>query len=312
VAALDNHPQLSSVVNRLAGLPSSVLAKYNPNGDGETYPVLSEILGQAIAWVEDQCTTAFNGTWLPYNGVDAQLGINSQPQAGDGNQVVNTYATLKDGTKVGFELADGNTSNQIITRKRPVIDIAALQVTTPILGFTRVYTAAEIKSYVRQGAVKVFTYKLAVEQALLQTIDYQAWGNLFPPLPQAVQIAYCYGFPLYDPSSSASDAITGVAINGPATSLDGGHSWFTGDQRDPELSNWLTNLQEAAICHTCAAFLAEAAGLGRGLVQSVSFDGYSRGLAQAPFASEIQSYTQRRDELIGRRKRQFYMSTVGG
>ena len=308
MAAQDNRPQLQSVLNRLALLPANVLASVTPDG-GQTYPVLAEMLAQAISWVEDQGATAFNGTWLPYNGVDAQLGVNNPAQGSVGP--VNTYATLKDGTKVGFELLDGNTTNQVLTRKRPIIDIAELQVTTPILGFTRVYTSAEIKSYVRQGAVKVFTYKLAVEQALIQTIDYQAWGNLFPPLPQAVQIAYCYGFPTYDPESQALDTVTGVQINGPATSLDGGHSWFTGDQRDPELLNWLTNLQEAAIHQCCAGFLAEVAGLGRGFVQSVSFDGYSRGLAQAPFASEIQYHVQRRDELIGRRKRSFYMATLG-
>jgi hypothetical protein len=309
MAVQDNMPQLQSVLNRLTLLPPNILRAFSPDG-GVTYPLLSELLADAIAEVEDKASTAFNGTWLPYNGVDAQLGINSQPQAGNNNQVVSTFATLKDGTKVGFELADGNTTNQIITRKRPVLDIAALQVTTPILGYTRVYSAGEIKSYVRQGAVKVFTYKLAVEQALLQTIDYQAWGNLFPPLPQAVQIAYCYGFPMYDPDSSANDAVTGVPINGPATSLDGGHSWFAGDQRDPELSNWLTNLQEAAILDTCIRFLSSVK-LAIGIVGSVGFDGYSRSLSPAAIDSVIADFEKRRDDLIGRRKRQFYMATLG-
>lgn len=302
----DNRPQLQSVLNALSALPASILAPFA--GEGGTYPLLQEKLDQAIAWVEDQATTAFNGTWLPYNGVDAQLGINDPEQGATGP--VNTYATLKDGTKVGLELADGNTTNQVLTRKKPVTDVAMLQVTTPILGYTRVYTAAEIKSYVRQGVLKVFTYKLAVEQALLQTIDYQAWGNLFPPLPQAVQIAYCYGFPVIDLESSANDTVTGEPINGMATSLDGGHEWFAGDQRDPELSNWLTNLQEAAICQCCAQFLSQSAGLSRGLVGSVSFDGYSRSLAQSPFQGEIQAFTARRDELMGRRKRRFTMSTI--
>lgn len=302
----DNRPQLQSVLNALASLPASLLAPFA--GEGGTYPLLQEKLDQAIAWIEDQASTAFNGTWLPYNGVDAQLGINDPEQGATGP--VNTYATLKDGTKVGLELADGNTTNQVLTRKRPVTDVAMLQVTTPILGYTRVYTAAEIKNYVRQGVLKVFTYKLAVEQALLQTIDYQAWGNLFPPLPQAVQIAYCYGFPVIDLESTANDAVTGDPINGMATSLDGGHEWFAGDQRDPELSNWLTNLQEAAICQCCAQFLSQSAGLSRGLVGSVSFDGYSRSLAQSPFQGEIQAFTARRDELMGRRKRRFTMSTI--
>lgn len=272
MAAQDNKPQLQSVLNRLASLPSDILAKYTPDG-GATYPAISEMLAQAISWVEDEAATAFNS-----------------------NGFYNTS---------NFELYDGNTTNQIVIRKRPVLSVQALQVVTPILGYTRVYTPQEIKTYAKQGVLKVFTYKLAVEQALLQTIDYQAWGNLFPPLPQAVQLAYTYGYPLYDPSS------TNVTPNGPATSFDAGMTWVAGDQREPEMMNWLANLQEAAILQTKAAFLAECAGLGRGIVQSVSFDGYSRGLAGQPFASEIQWALQRRDELMGRRKRQFYMATLG-
>jgi len=268
MAVQDNRPQVQSVLNRMAALPSTILSRFT--SDGTTYPVITEILAQAVAWVEDQAATAFNS-----------------------NAFYNTS---------NFELYDGNTTNQIIVRKRPVLSIQALQVVTPILGYTRVYTPQEIKNYVKEGALKVFTYKLAVEQALMQTIDYQAWGNLFPPLPQAVQLAYTYGYPLYDPTAGG-----GVG----ATSFDGGITWVPGDQREPEMMNWLTNLQEAATCQACAAFLAEAAGLGRGMVQSVSFDGYSRGLAQAPFASEIQYFVQRRDELLARRKRQFYMATLG-
>ena len=70
-----------------------------------------------------------------------------------------------------------------------------LEVVTPILGYIRVYTPEEIKDYQKQGAIKVFTYKLAVEQALMQSVDFQAWGSLFPPLPQAVQLAYTWGYP---------------------------------------------------------------------------------------------------------------------
>ena len=155
--------------------------------------------------------------------------------------------------------------------------------------------------------VKVWTYKLAVEQALLQTIDYQAWGSLFPPLPQAVQIAYAYGYPLFDPEHEFGGAV-GAAEG---TSYDGGRTWHQGDIRDPEQMNWLRNLQQAAICNAAAEFLGQAAGLGRGVVTSVSFDGYSRGFAGSPFASEIESLMSRRDELLGKRKRRFLMGTIG-
>lgn len=306
MAAQDNRPQLQSVLNRLMALPAGILSRFNINVAG-SYPLLAELLEQSISWIEDQASTSFNATWKPPFGVDYAAGNDYQfLQANPGS----TYATLPDGTKVGFEKYDGNGTNQMILRKKPALDVACVQVLTPILGYTRVYTREEIILYNLQGLLKVFTYKLAVEQALLQTVDYQAWGNLFPPLPQCVQIAYCWGFPTFDPDSNANDRTTGEPIEGPATSLDAGHTWIGGDQRDRELTNWLTNLQEAAVCQTVAMFLAEAAGLGRGIVQSTSFDGYSRTMAGQPFASEIQSAMDRRDELLKRRKRAFHMTTV--
>ena len=99
--------------------------------------------------------------------------------------------------------------------------------------------------------------------------------------------------------------------DGPATSLDGGHTWRPGDRRDPELLNWLSNLQEAAVCHAVAMFLSQSAGLMRGIAGSVSFDGYARGLVTAPFASEIQALLGRRDELMARRRRRYSMATLG-
>jgi hypothetical protein len=274
MAVQDNKPQIQSVLNRLAALPANILTKFavTDGSNNTTYPLLEELLAASISWVEDQAATAFNSSAF-YNTDN-------------------------------FELYDGNTTNQIVVRKRPVLSVQALQVVTPILGFTRVYTPQEIKTYVKQGVLKVFTYKLAVEQALLQTLDYQAWGNLFPPLPQAVQLAYTYGYPLFDPARAANPT-------GPATSFDGGLTWVAGDQREPEMMNWLANLQQAAICDCCAAFLGECAGLARGVIQSVSFDGYSRSLAGNPFAQELQALVQRRDMLMGRRKRQFYMATLG-
>ena len=313
---VNNEPQVSDVLVELTLLPADILGRLSPDG-GATYPLIATKLADAISWVQEECTTSFNGTWLPPYGVDYESALDYDYLQADDTGA--TYGTLADGTKVGLEKYDGNTTNQMTWRKRPITDIALLQVVTPILGYTRVYTREEIKLYARQGLVKVFTYKLAVEQALLQTVDYQAWGNLFPPLPMAVQAAFCYGFPLYDPDSTQPDntpvgmGVGGdlIPINGEATSLDGGHSWLKGDQRDGVLNNWLANLQEAAVCHTCAQVLARA-GMGRGIAQSVSFDGFSRSMSQAPFASEIASFEKRRDELIGRRKRRFTLSTVGG
>ena len=307
MALQDNQPQVADVLTRLTALPAGILSKFSGTPDN-AYPLLSQLLEQAISWVEDECQTSFNATWLPAYGVDYESGydydyVQAEPGA--------TYATLADGTKVGLEKYDGNGTNTLTVRKRPILDVALLQVETPILGYTRVYTREEIKLYARQGMLRVFTYKLAVQQALLQTVDYQAWGNLFPPLPQCVQIAYAWGFPNIDPDCAANDRYTGIPINGLGTSFDGGHSWIAGDQRDRELSNWLTNLQEAAILSTVLAFLGQCAGLGRGVIQSVSFDGYSRAFAGTPFAAEIQAIEDRRDKLIERRKRSFTMSTVG-
>lgn len=269
MAVQDNRPQLSWLTDHLASVPAAVMAPYLAEGN----TLLQRLLDASIAWVEDLAATSFN------------------PQI---------YTIAKP------DRYDGNTTNQIVLRKRPILSIQQLQVVTPILGYTRVYTPEEIKSYAKQGVLKVFTYKLAVEQALLQTVDYQAWGSLFPPLPQAVELAYTYGYPQFDPDSTA------VTPNGPATSFDGGITWEPGDQRDPELNNWLSNLQQAAVCDAAASFLAQVARGSTGFVTSVSFDGYSRSLNTEAFGAQVTSLIKRRDELMRRRRRQFYMSTVGG
>lgn len=315
MAVQDNRPQLQSVINRLVTLPANILNRFaalDSNGN-TTYPLLEEQLHQAISDIEDLASSRFNGTWLP--AFPVEYGFANDYQYVQEPDTTQSYATLSDGTKVGLEKYDGNTTNKLTLRKKPVIDVALLQVVTPILGYTRVYTREELVLYPRQGIVEIFTYKLAVEQALLQTVDYQAWGNLLPPLPGAAQVAYCYGFPAFDPSCPAglTDAITSEPIpqGTPVTSMSAGHSWISGDQRDGELKNWLTQLQEATICQATAMFLGTAAGLSRGLVQSMSFDGYSRSMANNPFASEIKQNLDRRDQLMKRRKRQFMMSTVG-
>jgi hypothetical protein len=293
---VDNRPPLQWLIEQLSGVPDSLMAKFDP----PNYAPLQRLLDASIAYVEDVATTAFNSTAF-YD-------------------------------RDNFDVYDGNTTNQMVIRKRPLLSIQALQVVTPILGYTRVYAPAEIKNYVKQGVVKVFTYKLAVEQALLQTVDYQAWGSLFPPLPQAVQVAYTYGYPLFDTHSAERAWISQQTmmppgspyayteqgylspdpINGPATSFDGGITWEAGDTRDPEMMNWLKQLQQAVVCDAAASFLGQMAATTTGVLTSVSFDGYSRGINPMAFSAQVQSLIQKRDELLNRRKRQFYLSTVGG
>lgn len=313
MAVQDNRPQINQVLQRIAALPSALLTPFQQvEGDIITYPLIEELLDQSIAWVEDKATTSFNCRYLP---VTAE-GVRQKP--GEGGTILEAGFLLgkgegfTEGEEVGFEVFDGNTTNQVTTRKRPLLYVAGVQVVTPILGYTRVYTREEIKAYVKEGILKIWTYKLAVEQALLQTVDYQAWGNLFPPLPQAVQVAYAYGFPLFDPECTKLKGALGETLPTAAgTSYDGGRTWKVGDRRDPELVNWLKNLQEAAVVNAAAMFLGQAATLSRGVVSSVSFDGYSRGFAGNPFQFEIERLEARRDELMERRKRRFVMATIG-
>lgn len=223
--------------------------------------VLADQLQQAIASVEDVASTRFNAAVIE-------------------------------------ELYDGNGTNQLTLRKRPMTRVDLVSVQTPILGYTRTYTPQEIQLYVKQGILKVFTFKLAVEQALLNTLDYQAWGTIFPPLPRNVHVVGSYGYPQFDPEANV-------------TTRDGGLTSEPGDTRDLELNNWLENLKEAAICDAAAGFLAHTAALRAGIVQSVSFDGYSRSFNPAGFQPQVQSLTQRRDELLGRRRRRFGLATIG-
>jgi hypothetical protein len=258
---LDNRPSLQALLDRLSGLPANVLSSFSP----PFYPALQSLLDASIAWVEDEATTALNP---------------------------------KQYTTGHPDLYDGNGTNQITLRKRPILSVQQLQVVTPILGFVRVYKPEEIRLYAKQGILKVFTYKLAVEQALLASVDFQAWGSLFPPLPQCVEAAYTYGYPQYDPRLDQ-------------TSLDAGVTWTPGDTRDPELVNWLSNLQQAAVCDAAASFLSQTAGLQTGIIQSVSFDGYSKSQNPAAYGPQVQGLVEQRDRLLGKRKRQFYMATAG-
>jgi phosphoribosylformimino-5-aminoimidazole carboxamide ribonucleotide (ProFAR) isomerase len=76
--------------------------------------------------------------------------------------------------------------------------------------------------------------------------------------------------------------------------------------------NWLTNLQQAALCDAAASFLSQSAGLAVGIFTSVSFDGLSKGMNAAAFQAQATALLAKRDELMGRRARRFIMSTVGG
>ena len=247
MAYIDNRPDVARLKRTLTGanLPAA-----------DT--VLQELLDASIAWVEDVCTTRFNG-----------LAID--------------------------ELYDGNSTNAITIRKRPVTSV---QTQTPILGYRRVYTPDEIKLYVKQGFLKIFTYKLAAEQAMLNTLDYQAWGTIFPPLPQNVHVRYTYGYPQYDAGANQ-------------TTFDGGVTSLPGDLRDEELKNWLTSLQQAVVCDAAACYLAQTAGLTVGVVTGVSFDGYSRQNNPGAYGPQVTALITRRDELLKRRRRQFMMATIG-
>lgn len=257
--ALDNRPPLGLLLDKLAGVPKTVMTAYEP----PFYPLLQQLLDASIAWVETEATVRFN-----------PVRLTDEPY-------------------------DGNGTNKLTLRKRPILSVQGVRVETPILGYNRVYTPAEIQVYPKQGQIMVFTYKLAVEQALIQTIDTQAWASLFPPLPNAVKVSYTYGFPQYDPQTDQ-------------TSVDGGVTWTPSDTRDPELVNWMTALQQAALCDAAASFLAQSAGLAVGLLTSVSFDGYSRSSNPAAFGAQVQALVDQRDKLMARRKRQFYMSVGGG
>jgi hypothetical protein len=270
---LDNRPQVGRVLEHLAAVPSDLMAKFDP----PEYPLLATLLDDAIADVEDVCATRFNAT-----------------------MVVEKY--------------DGNTTNQVVLRKRPALQAFQVKVITPILGYTRVYNQDEIKLYRKQGVLKVFTYKLAVEQALLQTVDYQAWGSLFPPLPQAVVVTYSYGYPQYDPDLDKTTTNGGAdvtIIDHPSGQPVVMSSVEDGDTRDPQETNWLRNLQEAASLMAAANFLSQHAPLAVGLVQAVSFDGYSRSMNPAAFVTQAQEFRARADAILKRRRRQFAMATLG-
>ena len=247
-----------TVDKMLAHLRGTDLSQWRDE-DG-SYPTLQRLLDASIAWVEQEASTSFNPERIT-------------------------------------EVRDGNGTNQLTLFKRPANKVFDLRVHTPILGYTRVYTPEEVQLYPNQGIVKVFTYKLAVEQALLMTLDYQAWGTLFPPLPRAVEIDYAYGYPLYDADNDE-------------TSFDG-VNFEPGDLRDPLQKRGLETLQEAAVLDACASFLAQTHGAATGPIASVSFDGLSTSFLQTGLDAEAKSFADERDRLMGRKRRRFMMATGG-
>lgn len=194
------------------------------------------------------------------------------------------------------EVRDGNGTTGMTLLRWPPTSISQVKVELPVLALSRVYTASEIKLYSLQGRFSIFTYKLAAEHASLH-LDRMVYGNLLPPLPQCVEIRYTYGFPNYD---QALDQ----------TSLDGGATWIAGDTRDPAMTNRMRELQQAVICDAAASFLSQAASLGVGLVQAVSFDGFSKTFSGQPYSMQAQALIDRRDDLLAARKRMHLTSTT--
>lgn len=195
------------------------------------------------------------------------------------------------------EVRDGNGTSELSLFHRPVTSVSLVEVSLPVLALTRTYTADEVKVYGLQGRIRIFTYKLAVEQATLY-LDQQVNGNIFPMLPQCATITYTYGFPQHDDVANV-------------TSLDGGVTTTPGDTRDPMMVNRLAQVQQAAVADAAASYLAQTAALGVGVVTSVSFDGFSKGLNPQAYGPQVEALVQRRDLLLERNKRRFILSSTG-
>ena len=222
--------------------------------------VLDELLDASIAWVEDVVGGGFNGRQIT-------------------------------------EVRDGNGTAELSLFHRPITSVSLVRVSLPVLALDRTYTASEVKVYALQGRIRIFTFKLAAEQATLY-LDQQVNGNIFPTLPQCVTVTYTAGFPQYDPALDQ-------------TSLDGGVTWTPGDTRDPQLVMRLRQVQQAAVCDAAASYLAQLGALGVGTVTSVSFDGFSKALNPQAYGPQVEALVQRRDMLLERTKRKFILSSTG-
>jgi hypothetical protein len=195
------------------------------------------------------------------------------------------------------ELYDGNGTTGLGLRRWPIGRVREVRVSLPVLALDRAYTGEEIKTYRFQGRLTIFTYKLAAEHASLH-LDRHVYGNILPPIPQCVKVTYTYGFPQYDPDQLR-------------TTFDGGATFEVGDTRDPLDERHVNQLQQAVICDAAASFLGQAAALGVGLVQSVSFDGFSETMNAQAYGPVVEALITRRDALIARRKRRMSLVTTG-
>jgi hypothetical protein len=227
---------------------------------GVSDEVLQELLDASIAYVEDVVGGPFNG-------------------------------------RQATEVRDGNGTSELSLFHRPITSVSLVRVSLPVLALDRTYTADEVKVYALQGRIRIFTFKLAAEQATLY-LDQQVNGNIFPTLPKCVTVTYTYGFPQYDPDANQ-------------TSLDGGATLTPGDTRDPMLVNRLTQVQQAAVADAAASYLAQLGALSVGTVQSVSFDGFSKSLNPQAYGPQVEALIQRRDALLERNKRKFILSSTG-
>ena len=195
------------------------------------------------------------------------------------------------------ERRDGNGTSSMSLFHRPATSVELVEVDLPVLGLRRTYTASEVKLYALQGRVEIFTFKLAAEQATLY-LDQQVNGNIFPTLPQCVTITYTYGFP-------QRDAVADT------TSFDGGVTALPGNLVEPTVARRLVQVQQAAVADAAASYLAQIAALGVGTVTSVSFDGFSQSLNPQAYGPQVEALVARRDVLLERNKRKFFLSSTG-
>jgi hypothetical protein len=209
-------------------------------------------------------------------------------------------ATSFDGVEL-TEVYDGTGGNTLMLRRHPILAVPLVKVELPVLALTRTYAADEIKIYPWQGEIVIFTYKLAAENASLH-LDQQVYGNLIPRgLPQVAHVTYCYGFAQYDPDTDTTRARSTAARRcSRATSSP--------PTRAALFRNRLRQLQRAAVCDAAASVLAQAAGLGAGVLQSVSFDGFSQSTNPQAYGPQVQALVEQRDALLARRKRLFIAS----
>lgn len=209
--------------------------------------------------------------------------------------------TFFDATAV-HEVRDGNGTNSMGLFHAPAQVATLVKVELPVLALTRTYTPSEIKLYRDQGRLTIFTYKLGAEAASLY-LDQQVYGNIFPKLPLCVTVDYCAGYPRVD----SLTAPTLTSYDG--TDVVNGLTVLAGDQRDRRDLRVLKRLQRAAALDAAASFLGQLGANPIGLVQSVSFDGFSQSLNPQAYGPQVQAMVAQRDALLAGRSR-LYMTSA--